>query len=251
MALLEATYDSKETIPEAYAVLYSERDGRWELTEVEGIKTQSDIDRLNETNRKVRDDLKKAKDSLKGFGNKTPEEIAADLDELEELRSLRSDADDSTLEERVERAAEKRLKSKVGPLTRENERLKRQFGELEGERDNLSGEIRDIKITGEMQRAAATLGVRSTAIDDVLMYGPKLFELDDEGTPRTRDGVGVTPGLAVGEWFKERKADRPHWFEPSNGAGSQGSRTGTGSTGTDFDKMTPAQKMEYAVTQGG
>lgn len=244
MPKIRASYESQDEIPEPYRDLYTDRDGTWEITGVEGIKTQSDIDRLNTANRKERDARRKAEKALEAFGGKSPEEIASDIDELEELRAQKADGDDDTLEERVEKLAAKRLKTKMGPLQREHDKLKKSYSDLEGDRDGLRTEIRNIKISDSLRSATSKADVRKSAVDDVLLYGTNVFELTEDGATQTRDGVGVTPGLSPDEWLKDMKESRPHWWDASRGGGSKGSGDG-GNSGIDTDKLTPREKLGY------
>ena len=41
---LQATHDKLDDIPEAYRDLYTERDGKYELTGIAGIKTAADVE---------------------------------------------------------------------------------------------------------------------------------------------------------------------------------------------------------------
>jgi len=239
---LESSYDSKEGIPDGYADLFTEEDDKFVFTGVTGIKTQKDIDKLNEANRKVRADLKKANDALKAFGDQSPEEIASSLEELEELRGRVDDGDDATVEERINKAAEARVKRLMGPIERKLQKAEKDREEAVGSRDALQGEITSGKITSALNKAIATMGVRSSAVEDVLMY-ERIFEFTEEGEARTRDGVGVTPGLSTDEWMKDMKESKPHWWDPSKGGGSKGSSGG--SSANDVEKMTTEEKLGY------
>ena len=85
---LELVYETKEDIPAGYEALFTERDGKWHLTGVKGIKSQGDIDRLQTALTKERNDHKKTKETLARFGNHDADQLANDLDELEELARL-------------------------------------------------------------------------------------------------------------------------------------------------------------------
>ena len=47
---IKTAYDTVEEIPEGFGELYAERNGKFELIGVDGIKTQSDIDNIINTN---------------------------------------------------------------------------------------------------------------------------------------------------------------------------------------------------------
>ncbi|WP_044156040.1 hypothetical protein [Escherichia coli] len=60
------------------------------------------------------------------------------------------------------------------------------------------------------------------------MYGTSVFEVGEDGSVVTKDGVGVTPGLKPEAWLSDMKERRPHWWPAWQGAGSRGGRGGPG-----------------------
>lgn len=58
------------------------------------------------------------------------------------------------------------------------------------------------------------------------MLAERVFEVDDEGNVTTKDGVGVTPGIAADVWLTEMQDKRPHWWPQSQGGGAGGSGGG-------------------------
>lgn len=86
-------------------------------------------------------------------------------------------------------------------------------------------------IGGALGKAARDLKVVDSALEDVELYGERLFEVQEDGTVVTRDGVGVTPGLSPKQWLEDMQGKRPHWWGPTAGGGAGGSRganTGAG-----------------------
>ena len=61
---LKALYDHTDEIPKMYRDLFTEREGVYELTGIEGLRTQSDVDRLQGSLRKERADHKTTRDKL-------------------------------------------------------------------------------------------------------------------------------------------------------------------------------------------
>ena len=45
--MLELSYDTKDAIPNGFAELYTEKDGKFVLTGVNGMKTQTDVDNVD------------------------------------------------------------------------------------------------------------------------------------------------------------------------------------------------------------
>jgi hypothetical protein len=234
---LKTIYDAVEEIPEGFADLYTEKNGKFELTGVEGIKTQGDIDRIAEALRKEKSDHKVAKEKLNGFGDLDPTKIAEQAEELISVKAqLEALGDGHGLDEaKLEPIIEARLARKVGPLEREKTQLQRDLDaargvvkERDGEIGTLKGSITEGKVSTAIRDAAAASKVIPTAVDDAVLNGRSVFEVVEDGRVLTKDNVpGVTPGLEPKEWFKDMQEKRPHWWPPSVGGGSQGGRGGT------------------------
>lgn len=235
---LKTIYEKKEDIPEAFVDLYVERGGKFELTGVEGVKTQADIDRVQEALRKEKADHKTAKENLAKFGDLDPEKAAASIEELAEANArLAAITKDGTINEgAVQERIEAAVTRAVGPLQRDKKALESQLGqkdkvigEKESEIGNLQGTMKRSRIEGILRDTAIAAKVLPTAIDDAVLVGSGMFE-EVDGKLVTRDGVGITAGLEPKEWAKDMMEKRPHWWPASQGGGSRG---GTGPTGRD------------------
>lgn len=230
MPKLKTIYDKKEDIPEGYGELYVERGGKFELTGIEGVKTQADIERVSEALRKEKTDHKTTKEALAKFGDLDPEKVPAALEELEEVKAqLAAVAKDGKIDEgAVQERIEAAVNRAVGPLQRDKKALETQLaqkdkviGEKDGEVQTLQGSIKRSKIEGVLRDNAIAAKVQATAIDDAVMVGLNMFE-EIDGKYVTKDGVGVTPGLDPKEWYKDMQEKRPHWWPASQGGGSRG-----------------------------
>lgn len=231
---LKTTYDTPEEIPQGFAELYIERDGKQVLTGIENVKTQSDIDRVNEALRKERADHKAAKDKLSKFGDVDPESLPATLAELEDTKAQLATAvkDGKVDPAKNAEAIDAAVRRAVGPVERVKDQLQRDLdnarkvvGEKDIEIGNLNGNIRRGKIEGTLRDAAIAAKVIPTAIDDAVMVGANAFDLTDDGRILTKDTT-PTPGLDPKEWLKDMQEKRPHWWPASVGGGS-----GTGGRG--------------------
>ena len=239
MPKLKTIYDKAEDIPEGYAELYVERNGKHELTGIEGVKTQADIDRVNEALRKEKSDHKETKGKLSKFGDVDPETLPATLAEFEEtkatLDALKRDGkglDDTKVQPMIEAA----VKRALGPVEREKTALERQLTEqkklteaAQGEVVGLKGQFTQTKIEQALRDAAIGGKILPTAIDDAVMYGSRVFDVE-EGSGRilTKDINGVTPGIDPAAWLKDMQQHKPHWWPASVGGGSGGGRGPTG-----------------------
>lgn len=220
---VKKVYDSEADIPSEYASLYEERDGKWHLTlEVEGAGNADDVTRLNGALAKERKDHKDTKDKLRAFDGLEPEDVRTKLDKLADLEAGGNLPD----EEKVAREVERRVKAAKAPIERERDTFKRERDEAIAERDQVQGTLKGRTIADEVRSAASKAKIIDSAVDDVLMYGNSVFEIDESGNVVTRDGVGVAPGLKPDAWLSDMKEKRPHWWPASQGAGSQGGRGG-------------------------
>ncbi|MCK5612910.1 hypothetical protein KAR91_64145 [Candidatus Pacearchaeota archaeon] len=233
MALL-AVYNTQEEIPEQYVDLFTERDGKWELTEVTGMKTQADVDRLNTSLVKERADHKATKEKLAPFSELDPEQMAKDADELAEARIRLEQGEGGIDEEKMEALVTARVATQTAPL-------KRDLDKLTEERDGLVTENGEFKtketnrlISDSVREAAIGIKVIDTAMDDVLMLGERVFEIQEDGTVLTKDGVGVTPGIAPDIWLSEMQDKRPHWWPAAQGGGANGGGGGGGFADNPF-----------------
>jgi hypothetical protein len=231
MAKLKTIYEKVEEIPEGYAELYVERNGKYELTGIEGVKTQADIDRVQGGLVNEKKEHKATKEKLAKFGDLDPEVVPAQLSELEATKAQLATAitDGKIDPEKNAAAIDAAVKRALGPVEREKTQLQRDLdaarkaGEMKtAEVLALEGSIKQTKMEGTLRDAALDGKVLPTAIDDAVMVGSRMFELAEDGRMLTKDNVGVTPGLDAKEWLKDMKEKRPHWWPLSQGGGARG-----------------------------
>lgn len=255
---LKTIYDTAEEIPEGYADLYTERNGRWELTGVEGVKTQADIDRVQTALVKERNDHKIAKEALKAFEGFDPEAITEQAHKLEEVTAqLEAINKDGRVDEaKLEPIIAARIKQAVAPLERDKQNLERQLDAQKKTVMEKDGEVITLRTsitTGEIERnirdAAAEAKVIPSATFDAVRYGRDVFEKTEDGRIITKDVHGVVPGLTPKEWFKDMMDKAPHWWPASVGGGSQGGSGG--GRGTYGGANNPWSKEGWNMTKQG
>jgi hypothetical protein len=256
--MLKTIYDTQEEIPEGYADLYTEKNGKWELTGVTGVKTQADIDRVQGALVKERNDHKATKALLAPFEGLDPEVISANATKLEEVTAqLEAINKDGRIDEtKLEPIIAARIKQAVAPLDRDKLNLERQLdaqkklvAEKEVEVTGLRTSITSDTIERAIKDAASLEKVLPTAIDDVTLRGIRVFEKTEDNRIITKDVPGVTPGLSPKEWLKDMQEKAPHWWPPSVGGGSQGGGpTGRGGYG---GANNPWSKAGWNVTKQG
>lgn len=229
---LKLSYNSQEDIPNGYEALYTEKDGKWVLTGIEGMKTQEDITRLSESLRKEREDHKKVKDVLAKLGGPDldADALVEKLDEYEELKLRVESGEGGKIDDKkVEELVEQRVQRRLAPVERERDRLKTRNTELENENGALKGTITRGTVESELRRHATEGKVVTSALDDILDIGANIFEVAEDGTVVTKQGLrNVAAGLTPDVWLSDMKEKRPHWWPASQGGGAGGSGGGNG-----------------------
>jgi hypothetical protein len=229
--MLKTIYDTAEEIPEGYAELYTERNGKWELTGIQGVKTQADVERVQEALRKEKADHKLAKAAFAPFEGLDPEVIHAQATELEETKAqLDAIKKDGTIDEtKLEPIITARLKQITAPMDRDRLALERRLEaqqKLTAEKDGEVTTLRTSITTGNIERAIRDAAVGATiyptAVSDAVLQGSRVFEMTEDGRVITKDVPGVVPGLTPKEWFKDMQEKAPHWWPISVGGGSRG-----------------------------
>lgn len=227
--VLKATHDTLEEIPEAHRELYTERGGKFELTGIEGVKTQADIDRLNRGLTSERDAHKLSKAKLEGYLNLgDAEELQAKLDRIAELEAAAGGKLDET---KLNELVEGRLRTKTAPLEREKAQLIAQNAEKDTKIEAYEARERQRVIHDVVRTAASKSKMHEHALEDALLLAERVLEVDEQGNVTTKDGVGVTPGISPEVWLQEMAPKRPHWWPESGGGGGRGNPGGRGGHG--------------------
>jgi hypothetical protein len=256
--MLKTIYDTEEDIPEGYRDLYTEKNGKWELTGVQGVKTQADVDRVQAALTKERTEHKTTKASLAQFEGIDPESVASMTLSLEEAQAQLAalNKDGNVDPEKIEPIVAARLKQATAPLERDKANLERQIeakrkevAEREAKIAELNTSIVNDRIEREVRDAAATAKITPSAVTDAVMRARSIFEQTDDGRTVTRDVAGVTPGLNPVEWLKDMQEKAPHWWPNSVGGGSQG---GGGPGGRPYaGANNPWSKEGWNITKQG
>lgn len=241
---LEVMYDTQDVIPESFRGLYSEKDGKFHLSGINGMKTQKDVDTVREALRKEREDHGKTRDLLKPWGDLNAEETRAQLDRIKELEVAAGGKLD---EKKLNELVEGRLSQKTGPLQRQIENLTGEKTKVEQERDALKVHLEARDRNDAVRAVAIESKVLATAVPDMEMAASVMLEKDTSGNLVTKDGItGVTPGLSVKEWTKEMQKLRPHWWPESEGGGARGGGGGGGFSGNN-----PFSAEHWSLTEQG
>jgi hypothetical protein len=226
--------DSLDGIDSAFHSLYTKQaDGTYLLTGVEGLKSQTDIDRLNSGLVKERNDHKVAKAALKAYqdacGGITAEELQTEMGRISELELA---AEGKIDDKKIEKIVESRIAAKTTPLQRQIDTLTKERDTFKTENEQFKQADVQRTIRGKINEAIKeSKGFVIEAIDDALIIGERVFELLEDGSVVTRDNIGVTPGLSPKDWLQDVQPKKPYWWGPSTGAGSRPGDTGGGAGG--------------------
>lgn len=234
--LLKSVYETQEEIPEQFVELFEERQGKWMLTKIEGMKTEADVHRIQESLNKERSTLRDAKQKLAAWGELDPADVHKQLDEMPELQARLADlGDGSANEETIQTRVDAGIRRVEAPLHRERDKLTADVAERDTTINGLQNQIRTKSIRDALREAATKNKVETAAFEDVMLRSP-MFELDDDGAVVTKDGLPDIPGgMTADAWLAETRTKYSHWYALPAGAGAKGS-TGSKVTGNPFTK---------------
>jgi len=186
------------------------------VEDVTGLKKV--LEEVKSDRQKLRAEMQQVKQQ---YGDVDPEAARQAIAEMQKMHDKKL-LDEGKVEELIVQRTE-RMK-----LDHENQ-LKgrdRKLSELEEQNKTLSSKLSEVLIDTAITAAATKGGVRSTALEDVLLRGRRIWRLDgDTPKPMQSDGTvmigkdGRSP-LTVDEWLGSLTQTAPHLFEESKGSGA-------------------------------
>lgn len=242
--MIKISLDKIDDVDERYRDLYEQRDGKYVLTGVEGLRTADDVDRVQRALTNERTNHQRTKEKFKALDGLDLEDVVSKLDRYSELEAAATGKIDDT---KIEEIVTTRLTSKVKPLEREIGTLRQRATDLENENQTLKRNEQRRIIVDAVRSAAGAAKIISSAIDDVVILAERMFELDEANNPVTKDGVGVTPGLSPSVWLTEMQPKRPHWWPASQGGGARGG-SGGGSVNNPWSKANWNRTEQNRIT---
>lgn len=226
---LKINEETLDAVDEIYHSLYTEQEGKFVLTGIDGMKTDADISRMNVALTKERAATNELKQKFSILAGKDPIEILASLDRIPELEALA--AGNKVDDEKIETIVETRLRAKLNPLERQLEAEKAKIVSLEGINKMFIEKEKTVSIHSAVRKAATAANVRPEAIDDAITLAERFFELSDDGSVIAKDIVGVTQGIDPAMWLSDLQAKKPHWWGESVGGGAGGTNSNSGFSG--------------------
>lgn len=225
---IRITYDHQDEIPQEFRPLFTEVDGKWQLTEIEGVATSEDVAKLKTSLTAERSAHSETKRKLAGYTalNLEPDAITDLAAERDDLKArIDAGASDKFDQGKFDQAVAARLKVDMAPLQRENERLTAKLNDATGAIEGLNRTIQQAKVSDALTAAARELNVVPEAHEDLVAIAAPLFAVAEDGSVRTVETAQTTPGLDPRAWLESQKERRPHFWPRSQGAGATG---GTG-----------------------
>jgi hypothetical protein len=202
-------------------------DGSYYL-EVDGVVSKDKLKEFRDNNVRLQKQLEPFKD--------------LDSETLADLRKAKKDLENAKLWD--EGKVDEVVKDRTGNMRTEYEtKLKERDDKLAA----INHQLESVLIDGEVTKFAVDLGVRKTAVDDVLLRARTTFKLKDgKPTPFDSDGQviygkdGSNP-MSPSEWLQGLNKSAPHLFEESNGGDTRnlGNRRQTTNNGnmSSLDKI--------------
>lgn len=226
--MLKAIVESLSDVPSQFHELYTERSGKFHFTGVQGIKTEADIQALQDAvnqERQAHRDTKTKLDEYKDIRalGVSASDILAKLDRYGELEAAAKDKID---DKKIDEIVETRIKSRLAPLQRELDSAKTELGTKESLISEYTQKEKVRTIHDAVRTAATKSNVIPTAVEDILMLSEKVFDVDQNGKVITKDNSGVLPGIDPEVFLSEMQQKRPHWWPTSSGGGSKGGSGG-------------------------
>lgn len=228
--MLKRKYDTKEEIPAESQHLFTEQGGKWVLTGIEGI---ADADKFAGSQTALaaeRTAHNETKKKLAAFGEHTPEQVTAAIEERDTLKLQAETAGVKPDENKIAQVVKDRvavltaaLDRKITQLTNEKEAVTQRAIAAE------TGRKQD-QIRLKMQEAAVEAGILKEAVSHVVALKAPLFDMDADGNLLTKEGPGVIPGMDPATVMSELRQTAPYFWAASQGGGATGGSVG-GHTG--------------------
>lgn len=218
MPKLQLLYSKKEDVPEDYASLYEEIDGKWKLTGIEGVKTQADIDAVLTAKQHEVDNRKTAETELAALKKKY-EGIDAD-----KAREILQEAENNRLKKNDPNVDLDKVK-----LQKDYDELQTKFNESLDQINQLKTEKKSATIKDALLKSARELNFDPRFDDDVELRA-SFFDISESGNVITKDGKTVSE-------FLSPLAEK--YSLPSSGSGERGHTsiiTGTLDKSKAYDK---------------
>jgi phosphoglycolate phosphatase-like HAD superfamily hydrolase len=212
----------------------------------EAVKRNSDEleEKYKSKNQTLLDEKKQVQEKLREFDGMEPEQIKRMMKAFSENEEAQLIADG-----KFEEVIQKRMDSERAKFTDQQKEIASQLETVISERDNYRNQYQVKLVDIELRAAAEKAGVVSTAIEDVVSRGLKIFSIDESGQVEARDAEGylvrtdADTVLNPETFIEGLKTSAPHYWPQSEGSGASGNRGGSGLQNID-------ERMNQAAERG-
>ena len=215
---LKAVVEKIEDVDAKYADLYEEKDDKFVLKPIEGLKPVAEFEVMSNSLKAERDAHKTTKKKWEPISTLDPKAVREQLDKIPELEAL---AEGKLDEAKIETVVNSRVKAKLAPVERDRDQFKAKADELSGELETFKTEKRVRSLHDTIRIAAKAAKITETAMDDALLLGERVLEIGDDGNAVVKADSGYTPGITPDQWFQDLLGKKPHWWGESSGGGAR------------------------------
>jgi hypothetical protein len=238
------TFEKQDEIPEAFREAYVEKDGKWVVPESASKYTEADLSGLKTKNEELLGKLRTAGERLSVLGDRTPEQVKADLELAKQARESKA---------RAEGDFESLKKQLVDQHTTE-------LNGVTGKLQIVEGKLYDVLAKREIEAALVAAGGSPTLMLPHIQPFVKVVEhegdfmaqvVDAKGKPRISDAKGTA--MTIPQLIEVFKADKQYAtaFAASDASGGGARNTG-GAGGAAGTVLIPkdATPQEYRRLKG-
>lgn len=253
--MLKKFYDTQAEVPEAYRALYTEKDGKWHFTGVEGMVPSEKVKEFRDNNDTLKQEVATLKGQLAKFENVDVEKYRDLLGKEKDLREGKL-YDKNKIDELVNGRTEEMRRehtNQLKQLTDAKDAAEKKSKELH---ENLKRQMIDNKIITIGSRPE--FGLEPTGHLDLVNRARSVADLDDNGNLifKNPDGTkmygkdGITP-MTSEEWVeKQATVEAKHLFKPSGGSGTPPGGGGGGGGGSRNGTSIEIEGRMYGTGQG-
>lgn len=250
------SYDSLDAIPEGLKEFAKpdETTGKVTVNVVASVK----LDEFRTKNIELSKQIEQAGPVLARVKEMVGDDFDAFERDVEGLRQISKRVQDGELKtnDQIEQAVKDRIDAVKSGYEENAAALRRQVKEVNEKALTFEQRLHRNQIDGEVTKAVIhpDSGVRPEALPDILSRAYSLFKIED-GKPVPKQGEATIYGadgaspMSASEWIIKLRDEAPHYFRGNFGGGASGGKDGDrygGMSKTDYDKLTPMQKLTIA-----
>jgi hypothetical protein len=244
---LKMILTSLDGLSEELTKLYVKRDDKYEL-QVEGAKTQIDIDKIQAALNSERAISKGFKNQLDAWGDRKPEDVLPILDKLPELEAAAEAGKKKLDQSQIDGIVNGRL----APLQRDLEKARKDLTESQAKATQYEQAQKRRTVHDAMRAAIAESGADpKTYADDLgaaMLLADMLYTVTDAGQVVVKENApgGLLHGTSVKDTIPQLQASHGYLWPSSKGGGAPGSKGGPPATENPFKGNNFTARSEFA-----